>query len=470
MKLHLDEAIEQRRIWANFVCDYVGKTDPNLKLDPESFPLVMEDLDNNNLGVRDLFLSNNEAGELPRFDNLKIGESGDHEDSKSDQLDPTNPMEEKEHEVVAEDDNVACKRLSGVSLQAEDYGGGLALPHYGFRRPSADYFNSNLMSYNFVVADITGDINNVFSYDERDQGKGADALCSMRMRYHLRKMQQYWEESVTPKLNMTLLDNCVGQNKSQLVMKFCCLLSVIFYETVALMFFLPGHTHMLPDRVFGQCKNSIKGLNLYTLAQITERFNSVKGVNAEWLRGDDSDRPFRVGWGSILNKYFKDIPGGYTKFYFFEFTGGYLTYRRLANSPDSDAISLQLIDLKPGVKEKLLVELFGKTDVENLRMTDLNLPKNQGKVLGDKKLKSLSEKYFSIPDGYKKYYPKYVKPIKKKIKPNNSILASAKRKLVAKNNTTSKSNSKKRKVGRPKIQPKIPEGIRSITTYFRANK
>ena len=103
-------------------------------------------------------------------------------------------------------------------------------------------------------------------------------------------------------------------------------------------------------------------------------------------------------------------------------------------------------------------------------MTDLNLPKNQGKVLGDKKLKSLSEKYFSIPEAYKKYYPKYVKPIKKKIKSNNSILASAKRKLVAKNNTTSKSNSKKRKVGRPKIQPKIPEGIRSITTYFRANK
>ena len=94
------------------------------------------------------------------------------------------------------DDNAASKRLSGVSLQAEDYGGGLALPHYGFRRPSADYFNSNLMSYNFVVADITGDINNVFSYDERDQGKGADALCSMRMRYHLRKMQQYWEVSM----------------------------------------------------------------------------------------------------------------------------------------------------------------------------------------------------------------------------------------------------------------------------------
>ena len=218
----------------------------------------MEDLDNNNLGVRDLFLSNNEAGELPRFDNLKIGESGDHEDSKSDQLDPTNPMEEKEHEVVAEDDNVACKRLSGVSLQAEDYGGGLALPHYGLRRPSADYFNSNLMSYNFVVADITGDINNVFSYDERDQGKGADALCSMRMRYHLRKMKLYWQESVAPTLNMTLLDNCVGQNKSQLVMKFCCLLSVIFYETVALMFFYRGIPTCYPIESLGNVRTRLR--------------------------------------------------------------------------------------------------------------------------------------------------------------------------------------------------------------------
>ena len=105
--------------------------------------------------------------------------------------------------------------------------------------------------------------------------------------------------------------------------------------------------------------------------------------------------------------------------------------------------------------------------VENLRIY-LNLPKNQGKVLSNTKIKSLSEEYFSIPECYRKYYPSYVKPIKKKIKPNNSILASAKRKLVAKTNPTSKCKSKKRKVSRPKIQPKIPEGIRSITTYFRA--
>ncbi len=168
-----------------------------------------------------------------------------------------------------------------VSLQAEDYGGSIALPHFGFRRPSSDYFNSNLMCYNFIMSDITGKVNNVYLYDERHQGKGADALCSLRLRYHLKKLVQYEEAGVTPQLNMTLLDNCVGQNKSQKVMKFACLLSVLFYDTVALLYFLPGHTHMLPDRVVGQCKRAIKGLNLYTIGQIAEHCNGVQGINAE---------------------------------------------------------------------------------------------------------------------------------------------------------------------------------------------
>ena len=79
---------------------------------------------------------------------------------------------------------------------------------------------------------------------------------------------------------MTLLDNCVGKNKSQIVMKFQCLLSILFYETVALLYFLPGHTHMQPDRVVAYCKQAIKGRNLYTLGQIAEHANNVKGVEA----------------------------------------------------------------------------------------------------------------------------------------------------------------------------------------------
>ena len=32
-----------------------------------------------------------------------------------------------------------------VSVQIEDYGGGFGFPHYGVRRPSSDYYNSNLI-------------------------------------------------------------------------------------------------------------------------------------------------------------------------------------------------------------------------------------------------------------------------------------------------------------------------------------
>ena len=88
------------------------------------------------------------------------------------------------------------------------------------------------------------------------------------MRFHLATYKKYQEAGTTPKLNMTLLDNCVGQNKSQKVMKFACLLSLFFYETVALMYFLPGHTHMLPDRVVAHCKKATNGFNLYSIAQI----------------------------------------------------------------------------------------------------------------------------------------------------------------------------------------------------------
>ena len=115
-----------------------------------------------------------------------------------------------------------------MQLQAEDFGGGIALPHYGFRKPSADYFNSNLILNMFVMADITAEKNNVYFYDERGQGKGADALCSLRMRYHLKRYANFRANGVEPLLSMSLLDNCVGQNKSQVVMKFMCLLSILF--------------------------------------------------------------------------------------------------------------------------------------------------------------------------------------------------------------------------------------------------
>ncbi|CAM6017353.1 unnamed protein product [Sphagnum balticum] len=89
------------------------------------------------------------------------------------------------------------------------------MPHYGHSRPPADYFNSNLMVSNFVVVDLTSNNNDVFFYDERTQGKDADALCSLRFTYHLEKFKTLLSCKIAmPKSLFVILDNYVNQNKS----------------------------------------------------------------------------------------------------------------------------------------------------------------------------------------------------------------------------------------------------------------
>ena len=49
-----------------------------------------------------------------------------------------------------------------VQVQAEDFAGSFALPHYGFLRPSSDFYHSNLMQHNFIVSDITTNTNHMY--------------------------------------------------------------------------------------------------------------------------------------------------------------------------------------------------------------------------------------------------------------------------------------------------------------------
>ena len=79
--MHLNEAIEQRRAWKNAVNRFVKKIDPSEQV-KRVFPDSIDD-------------------DLPKPD----------------------------------------EKLHSVTLFAEDLGGSLALPHFGSRRPSADYFN-----------------------------------------------------------------------------------------------------------------------------------------------------------------------------------------------------------------------------------------------------------------------------------------------------------------------------------------
>ena len=476
--VHIDDAIKQRRVQANFVKDYTGRTDPNLQIPSAYFSDTILGGDIRDCQEPKLIqvneLEDDELKDEVLFEDSDKENTGEPETGENNNLLAKAESQQNTDEKIQEEP-LSTNHSTSVQLQAEDYGGGIALPHYGYRRPSADYFNSNLMTYNFVIADISAGVNNVFMYEEREQGKGADAVCSLRMRWHLRKLLSYEKIGKVPKLSLSLLDNCVGQNKSQCTMMFAALLSILLYETVALLYFLPGHTHMIPDRVVGYCKRSIKGLNLYTLDQITQQCNKVANVNTEHLRGQDYGGPFRVGWLTKLSKYFKKLPDGYTNNQFFEFRGGFCTFRKLATTQDEDAVTVRICDQTPLLKERLLRDFFGRADRKTLRMMDLTLPRNPGRTLANTKLKSLSEKYFSIPAQYLKYYPVYV-PKKKKqrdeedAKKKTWVKKLKKARVLSKKRVREKAESKpkiKRRVGRPRLEPKICTGVQSITKYFR---
>ena len=67
--------------------------------------------------------------------------------------------------------------------------------------------------------------NKVYLYDERSMGKDCDALCSLRWLYHTELYAARNSSSMAaPETLYIIMDNCVGQNKSQvqLILKCDC--------------------------------------------------------------------------------------------------------------------------------------------------------------------------------------------------------------------------------------------------------
>ena len=162
------------------------------------------------------------------------------------------------------------------------------------------------------------------------------------------------------------------------------------------------------------------------------------------------------------------MPGGYTANYFFEFRGGYVTFRELGSTPDAESKTILLAKPIPDLRERILIDLFGKTDLQQLRLQDLTLPVNPGRELTKAKLKSLAKKYFSIPKRFLKYYPEVVLTEEEK----KSVESKQKKRAIKRIAKGGRQTTvvKKRRVGRPRKPVEIVPGIQSITKFFRSSK
>jgi hypothetical protein len=201
-------------------------------------------------------------------------------------------------------------------VESHDYGGSLILPWFGLKKPSAAYYASNLSIHCFIVSKITrfGARHKMILYDERAAGKDADALCSLRLQHYFQVYMQDRDLKrlhLRPKFLFIVLDNCVGQNKSQLVlMQFAFLTIIGLYERIILHFLESGHSYGCPDIGLAHAKSRLLE-ELYISEQISALMNAVEGIDAsvaDFRNMDTDDYVFRIGWGSLFSSYFKRIP------------------------------------------------------------------------------------------------------------------------------------------------------------------
>jgi hypothetical protein len=194
------------------------------------------------------------------------------------------------------------------------------MPWFGIRRPGLDYYLSNLNIYIFVMSNVTryGTKHQLYVYDERAAGKDGDALCSLRFHYY---MQQFIEQRNNNQLHLRarylfiILDNCVGQNKSNAVMKLFSLLTVIgLYEGIILHYLEPGHSHGTPDVGVAHAKQSLKNDNYMVPEEMVRDMNTVDGINATYIDFrnasicDNKDYVFRSGWDQVMTSYVSNLP------------------------------------------------------------------------------------------------------------------------------------------------------------------
>ena len=146
-------------------------------------------------------------------------------------VDAANALPDSIDDDMAEVSSPPYQDSPVVRLQCEDFGGNFVLPYFGKSRPGRDYYTSNLTMYNFVVSDLASGHNYVYLYDERAMGKGCDALCSLRWNHHLKMFKKFKESNSTEDFPDTLyliMDNCVGQNKSQVYL----IITLNFFYTI----------------------------------------------------------------------------------------------------------------------------------------------------------------------------------------------------------------------------------------------
>ena len=295
-KVHVDEAIQTRRAINKLIKSVkleVAPSDPPFNKEPIFIPLCFKDPYDR---INRPFVTDVEDGTLGEADEGADDIEGDDLSAGLFEDDEGNSepiVEDGEEALVGERE----KRKLRVSIQ--DFGSGIPLPHYGASQPNHDYYASNLTLHNMNFVDCATETCHIYYYDERTAGKDGNCVSSIRWR----EIKQFVLENkdCLPSAECKVLDNCVGQNKSNTTHKFSMLMSLLlFKEGVTDIYFRVGHSHNQSDMKTAHAKKALRKKNLYTPQAIVKEVNQVKGLVGQLLETRDG---IFQDWKGFLDKH-----------------------------------------------------------------------------------------------------------------------------------------------------------------------
>ena len=116
---------------------------------------------------------------------------------------------------------------------------------------------------------------------------------------------------------------------------------------------------------------------------------------------------FFIGWDSLLAKYFKKLPSGFTHSYFFSLKMIWSLIDTFVTIQMKKQFTFNVQSLKPSRHKEChcFGAFFGSVERKEWSMKTLSLAKHSGVALINTKLASLAKKYFSIPPEKIFHYP-----------------------------------------------------------------
>lgn len=215
-----------------------------------------------------------------------------------------------------------------------DYSQNMDLPHFGGEQPGDSYYFSPLAVYLFGIADHSTDVLSAYLYHEGVGKKGGDNVVSLIHKklkddgiFELAEMHGAGERMIF------VFDNCAGQNKNRMVLRYMqYLVDCRVFKKIEIVFLIAGHTKNICDRRFKDAKHNFHKQNVYSMDDLIDVMKQGVGgeVENDYVSVHEVYPQDFSNWDVFLDKYYAKKISEVTKqhwFYYSDEASGYVEKR-----------------------------------------------------------------------------------------------------------------------------------------------